>query len=182
MFQTEIYYFVVLAVLILSTPFLPSRLLLLLDNLIVRLGMVILLLYFVNVGPTVGVFGLVAIAVLYLERNRRKVGVALKKLDQMDVHLPPQATIKEASTPQKTVPVASFDNPDHDLSSYIPDDESYDITNFEPVAPTINQKAVLTTVYPLASNQNGSAAASQHLYEKLGFGHLPNVETLGDSN
>jgi len=181
MFQTEIYYFVVLAVLILSTPFLPSGLLFLLDNLFVRLGMVLLLLYLVNIGPTVGIFGLIAISLLYLERNRRKVGAALDKLDKMDAYRTAQATVEEATTPQKTVPVVSFDEPIPEMSPYIPEDESCDITNFEPVAPTINQKSVLTTIYPLASNQNGSAAGSQELYEKMGFGHLSNVETLGET-
>lgn len=41
---------------------------------------------------------------------------------------------------------------------------------FEPVAPSINQKAVLSTVYPL--QKNGSASSADELYEQMGFGHI----------
>lgn len=169
----HVHYVVILAILILSTPFLPSGLLLLLDNVAVRLAMVALLLYFIHIGPTVGIFGLIAIAILYLERNRRKVGMALEKLDAMEVPRAPQATVEEAATSQKTVPVRPFDTPAPVESTYVPDEED---TNFEAVAPSINQKAVLNSIYPMSS---GNAAHSQHLYEKMGFGHLDGVETLG---
>ena len=46
---------------------------------------------------------------------------------------------------------------------YLPHETCSD--NFEPVAPTINEKAVLSTIYPL----NGSTST---LYEQLGFGHI----------
>ena len=179
MFRNEIQYFVVLTALVLLAPFLPSGLLILLDNLIVRLGMVALLLYCIHIGPTVGIFGMIAIASLYLERNRRKVGLALEKLDAMEVPHAPQATVKEASTPQKTVPVRQFDIPAPTESVYVPEDDgSNQDSNFEPVAPSINQKAVLSTIYPLSSGSSGSGA--QHLYEKMGLGHIDGVETLGE--
>jgi len=177
MFRAEFHYFVVLTILILCTPFLPSTLLLLLDNLVIRIAMVALLLYLIRISPTVGIFGFITISVLYLERNRRKVSNALKKLDAMDVHRPAQATVEEASTPQKTVPVQPFDAPSLEESAYVPEDNGADQeSNFEPVAPSINQKAVLSTIY-----NAGSASDSQHLFEKLGFGHIDNVETLGES-
>jgi hypothetical protein len=176
MFRNEIHYFVILAVLTLSTPFLPSRLLYVLDNVLVRLLMIAALLYCIHIGPTVGIFGLIAISVLYLERNRRKVGQALEKLDAMEVPKAPQATVEEASTPQKTVPVRQFDTAVPVESTYVPEEDMDDL-NFEAVAPTINQKAVMSTIYPLSSNSSGSG--SQHLFEKMGLGHLSNVETLG---
>jgi hypothetical protein len=179
MFRNEIQYFVVLTALVLLAPFLPSGLLILLDNLIVRLGMVALLLYCIHIGPTVGIFGMIAISALYLERNRRKVGLALEKLDAMEVPHAPQATVEEASTPQKTVPVRDFDVPAPTESVYVPEDDgSNQDSNFEPVAPSINQKAVLSTIYPLSSGSSGSGA--QHLYEKMGLGHIDGVETLGE--
>ena len=179
MFRNEIQYFVVLTALVLLAPFLPSGLLILLDNLIVRLGMIAALLYCIHIGPTVGIFGLIAIASLYLERNRRKVGLALEKLDAMEVPHAPQATVKEASTPQKTVPVRQFDIPAPTESVYVPEDNGSDQdSNFEAIAPSINQKAVLSTIYPLSSTSSGSGA--QHLFEKMGVGHLDGVETLGE--
>jgi hypothetical protein len=179
MFRNEIQYFVVLTALVLLAPFLPSGLLILLDNLIVRLGMIAVLLYCIHIGPTVGIFGLIAIASLYLERNRRKVGLALEKLDAMEVPHAPQATVKEAGTPQKTVPVRQFDIPAPTESVYVPEDNgSNQDDNFEAIAPSINQKAVLSTIYPLSSTSSGSGA--QHLFEKMGVGHLDGVETLGE--
>jgi hypothetical protein len=179
MFRNEIQYFVVLTALVLLAPFLPSGLLILLDNLIVRLGMIAVLLYCIHIGPTVGIFGLIAIASLYLERNRRKVGLALEKLDAMEVPHAPQATVKEASTPQKTVPVRQFDIPAPTEYVYVPEDNgSNQDDNFEAIAPSINQKAVLSTIYPLSSSSSGSGA--QDLFEKMGVGHLDGVETLGE--
>ena len=179
MFRNEIQYFVVLTALVLLAPFLPSGLLILLDNLIVRLGMIAALLYCIHIGPTVGIFGLIAIASLYLERNRRKVGLALEKLDAMEFPHAPQAPVKEAGTPQKTVPVRDFDIPAPTESVYVPEDNGSDQdSNFEAIAPSINQKAVLSTIYPLSSSSSGSGA--QHLFEKMGVGHLDGVETLGE--
>jgi hypothetical protein len=179
MFRNEIQYFVVLTTLVLLAPFLPSGLLILLDNFVVRLVMIVALMYCIHVGPTVAIFGLIAIASLYLERNRRKVGLALEKLDAMEVPHAPQATVKEASTPQKTVPVREFDIPAPTESVYVPEDNGSDQdSNFEPVAPSINQKAVLSTIYPLSSGSSGSGA--QHLFEKMGLGHIDGVETLGE--
>jgi len=143
--------------------------------------MIIVLMYCIRIGPTVGIFGLIAISALYLERNRRKIGLALEKLDAMEVPHAPQATVEEASAPQKTVPVRDFDTPSPVESTYVPEDDGSDQdSNFEPIAPSMNQKSVLSTIYPLSSNSAGSAA--QHLFEKMGLGHLNGVETLGESN
>ena len=128
---------------------------------------------------TVGIFGLIAISALYLERNRRKVGLALEKLDAMEVPRAPQATVKEAATPQKTVPVRDFDIPFPTEYVYVPEDDgSNQDSNFESIAPSINQKAVLSTIYPLSSTSSWSGA--QHLFEKMGVGHIDGVETLGE--
>lgn len=175
MFRNELHYFVILAILTLSAPFLPSSVLLLLDHVVVRLGMVLFLLYCIQIGPTVGIFGFIAIASLYLERNRRKVGLALEKLDAMEVPKAPQATVQEASTPQKTVPVREFDTPAPVEFTYLPDEDDM---NFEAVAPSINQKSVMSSIYPLSSNTAGSGA--HDLFETLGLGHVNGVETLGE--
>jgi len=180
MFRNEIHYFVILAILTLSTPFLPSGLLLLLDHLVVRLLMIAVLLYSIQIGPTVGIFAFIAIAVLYLERNRRKVGMALERLDAMEVPKAPQATVQEASMPQKTVPVRAFDVPSPETSMYVPEDNGCARDdNFEPIASSINQKSAMSTIYPLPSSTAGSGA--QYLFEKMGLGHLSHVETLGES-
>jgi hypothetical protein len=180
MYRAELPYFIVLTVIILFSQFLPTGLLLLLDNFVVRIGVVLALLYLITLGPTAGIFGLMAIAIMYLERNKRKVVVAAKKLDAMDWEQPKQATVEEASKPQTTVPVNDFDKPNDEESDFFPT-ETCDSDNFEPVAPTINGKAVLSTIYPLHKSGPESGTASDELYEKLGFGHIPGVQTVGDS-
>jgi hypothetical protein len=181
MYRAELTYFIVLTVIILFSQFLPTGLLLLLDNVIVRIGVVLALLYLITLGPTAGIFGLMAIAVIYLERNKRKVVVAAKKIDEMDWDRPKQATVEEASKPQTTVPVNEFDKPNPEESDFFPD-ETCDSGNFEPVAPTINEKAVLATIYPLNKTGPEAGDGSDELFEKLGFGHIPGVVTVGDSN
>jgi len=180
MYRSELTYFIVLSIIVIVTPLLPTNVLLLLDSIFVRAGVVLLLLYLISIGPTAGIFGLMAVCVIYLERNRRKVNIAKQKLDKMDFLKPNQATVEEASTPQKTVPVRSFDHPDQNETDFMPTEEPCDITMFEPVAPSINEKTVLSTVYPLGNDESGSG--SNDLFEKLGFGHINGVQTLGDSD
>lgn len=101
MYPREFVYFIILTVLILSTPILPTELLLLLDNIAVRIVIILVLLYLINIGPTAGIFGVMTIALLYLERNRRKVAMAVKKIDLLDSQTSSYATVIEAGQPQK---------------------------------------------------------------------------------
>ena len=172
----EVVYFIVLTIPLLASSFLPTDALLLLDHIVMRMGVILLLLYLIHVGPTAGIMGLLVVGVLYMERNRRKVEIATKKWDAMDVHQPPQATVEEASLPQRTVLVAPFDAPDGRESAFLPEEEM-DISVFEPVGESIQQKQVLEGVYPLSNNAKGSGAAD--LFEYLGMGHVAGVETLG---
>ncbi len=165
------------------TPFIPSGVLMLADNLLVRILIVFALLFLISVGPTAGLFGLIAIGVIYLERNRRKVIVARKKFDAMDVNLPLQMTVEEESKPQQTVPVLAFDKPPRDDEMpYIPTDDCGS-DNFYPVAPTIDDKQPLKTSYPFSDfgAEEGVSKGLTRLYEEEGFGHIDGVETLGET-
>lgn len=172
MYQTELIFFIILTVIILFSQFLPTGPLLLLDNFLVRIVLVLTLLYLISLGPTAGIIGLMAIAIIYLERNKRKVEVAAKKLDLMDWRRDDHATVQEASTAQSTVPVNEFDRKNGEESYFIPENKTCDITDFEPVGPSINEKAVLSTIPPSSS--------SNKLYEELGFGHINGLETVGN--
>jgi hypothetical protein len=181
MLQVEVIYFIVGAIIILGTPFVPTDLLLLLDNIVARAAAIFLLLYLITVGPAVSIIALMALCLLYMERNRRKVSIAARKIDKMDYSLPEYATVEEAGRPQKTVPVNEFDKPNPTQTRAIPQEEPCDITNFEPVAPTINEKSVLSSIYPLNKDAPESGSAADELFEKLGFGHVMGVETMGDN-
>jgi len=161
---SEFIYFAVLVAILLATPFLPTDLLLSLDALAVRVALMVFLLFMIHKGPTVGLIAFVAIAALFLERNRRKVEGALKALDLMEV--PSHATVAEATQPPSTVPVAPFDTPSHEEHDFLPHEEQH--MTFEPVDASINQKSILSTIYA-----EGSASRAHQWYESLGFGHLP---------
>lgn len=163
--RTEFIYFVVLILVIVAAPFVPTAALLVLDNMVARIAVIVLLLFMMNQGPTVGLFCFLAIALLFLERNRRKVETALSALDAMEVPVAPQATVEEARAPQQTVPVAAFDVAHEEEITFLPQEDA--LSTFEPVAPSMNQKSVLSSIY-----SDGSASATQHLYEELGFGHV----------
>lgn len=164
--QTEFIYFAILMAVVLSAPYLPTPLLLWLDNLAIRITVIGLLLYTMNMGYSIGLFVFLAVAVLFLERNRRKVEIALKALDAMEVPVKPQATVEESQQEQTTVPVRPFDAPDTEEIPYLPQGD-HASSEFEPVAPSLNQKSVLSTIY-----STGSASASQQFYEEMGFGHI----------
>ena len=168
MLPTELMYIIGCAAILLVTPFIPSPFLLLLDNIFVRIAAVCLLLYSVRLGAMVTIFVFIALCALFLERNRRKVGEALKKLDAMEV--PKYADVDEAY--QKTMPVnvPAFSAPVEVESDFIPH-ETCSTGEFEPVDMTINQKAVLSTIYPLQES-------TDELYEKMGFGHVEGVHTM----
>lgn len=186
--QAEIPLFIVLILIVASAPFLPTRLLLALDWLIVRAATVVFLLYVVTVGPMTAVFGFVALALLYMERNRRKVQGGLTKWDALDAELTPLASVKEAHAAQTTVRVAPFDTPNEKETEYAPaegDEEPMDISvfetesTFEPVAPSLNEKVVMASAYPLSHQSSTSTVSLGSIYEQLGFGHVRQVETVG---
>jgi hypothetical protein len=174
----ELFYLVLFSAIVLLAPMISTDLLLWLDHIVVRIVIVGFLFYIVKMNPMLGIFGLLAMAVLYIERNRRKVDRAMKKLERMDAERPVMATVEEATTPQSTVPVRSFDEPDEDEFSFLPKEDSFNDLNFDPVAPSINYKSTLSSIYPYEGSP--SPSSTEELFEQMGVGHVPGVETLGN--
>jgi hypothetical protein len=162
MIPIELIYIGICAAILLASPFLPSSILMILDNIVVRVLMVCFLIYVVRIGPTAAIIALMTIAVLFLERNRRKVSHAITKLDAMEV--PAFADVHEAYRKTMPVDVPAFDVPVAKEVDFMPH-ETCDTDAFEPVDVSINQKAVLSTIYPLDER-------TDNLYEKMGFGHI----------
>lgn len=175
---SDIVYWVIFGLITIVSPMLSTDLLLWLDHLLVRIALILFLFYLVKLNPIMSIFGLLAIGVLFVERNRRKVDYALKKLEEMDVHAPKEATIEQASTPQHTVPVHAFDSPDENEFDFLPKEDSFNDLNFDPVAPSMNYKSTLAGIYP--HNGSPSPSSAEGLYEDLGFGHVKGVQTLGN--
>ena len=153
-----------LVLLIAIIPFFPTALLLSLDSIVIRFAVIIGLLYAISQGPIIGLLTLFAVGLLYLERNRRKVLVAQKKIDKMDTAMAsgPMSTVEEG-VPQKTVPVVPFEEPSGVDVYYVPTKEN-EPEFFETVGKSINEKTVQTVV------PNGEKAAD--IFEESGFGHI----------
>lgn len=182
--QAEIPLFLFQILLVLVAPFLPTGVLLLLDMLLVRILFTVLLLYFTSIGPVVTVFGFAAIALLFMERNRRKVQGGLKRWEELDA-VAGKATgapVEEAHRAQTTVRVSPMDTPREDEIAYSPmegdatgPEEPLDVSLFEPVAPTQNEKVVLASAYPVSHRSASSTASMESIYEQLGVGHVPGL-------
>lgn len=151
---------------IVITPFIPTNILLTLDLLPIRFLLVLGLLWAITKGPFIGLLTLFLIAVLYLERNRRKVTIARYRFaDIVDKNTPVQMTVEEEAVPQDTVPVREFEIPSDRIMYYIPNAScAADSNDFSPVphAESINAKVVFPVM------PQGSKAAV--VYQREGFG------------
>lgn len=177
--QAEVTLFALFCGVIVIVPFLPNSLLFVIDGLLFRILTAVFLLYVVSMGPIVTVFGFTAVALLYMERNRRKIKKGLTQWEEMDVTQKQLATVKEAHTPQTTVHVAPFDTPDEQEIEYAPMEDPLDISMFEPVAPSLNEKVVMASAYPVSHQASSSTSSLGSIYEQLGYGHVRDVETVG---
>lgn len=175
----ELPFVLLFSLLAVGAPFLPTLALQALDLLPLRVGVAVLFLYLTTVGQMATVFGFVAVALLYMERNRRKVADALVEWSALESTASVPAPVAIAHAPQTTVPVAPFDQPDAHEVEYAPLEEPMDISVFEPVAPSINEKVVLASSHPVSHVASTSTASLASIYEQLGYGHVAGVETVG---
>jgi len=159
--------FLIIFVLFIGSPYLPDSILLILDNLFIRIGTILLILWAITTGPVVGVMMLLLIVQLYIERNNRKITSTKIRLyselatkmsagegadglgndgrrNQLNVER--EATISEEGKPQTTVPVLPFDIPSlGNIWSWNPKN-ACDGNEFKPVAPSINTKQPTKTI------------------------------------
>jgi hypothetical protein len=164
---TELIVFSVCVAIVLVAPFLPSALLMMLDHLVVRVVLIAGLLWVTRMGATAALFAFMAVAILLVERNRRKVSLAQKALDAMDSEARPAAELSAAFVPAVTT--VEFNRPAGTEVGFLPVREM-DTAEFEPVADSINEKVVMESVY-----RHGSASAAAELFEGMGAGHLDHV-------
>ena len=131
------------------TPLSPWALLSLLDNLLVRVVLLVGLVAAVYHGYATGLLALMVIGLLYMERNRRKVDQARKRFDNLtaeDVKRT-QATVEEEATPQDNVPVVEFDTPQDVEFGYLPPKKmGSDAFERVPFSEDLDAKGPLPTV------------------------------------
>ena len=131
------------------SPLSPWALLSLLDNLLVRLVILVGLVAAVYHGFATGLLALFVVGVLYMERNRRKVDQARKRFDNLTAEdlKRPQATVVEAGQPQETVPVVEFDTPQDVEFGYLPPKKmGSDAFERVPFSENLDDKGPLPTV------------------------------------
>lgn len=159
--------FLIIFILLVSSPYLPDSILLILDNIFIRIGTVFLVLWAITTGPVVGIMMLLLITQLYIERNNRKITSTKIRLyselatnmsagegadglgkdgrrDQLNTER--ESTIEEEAKAQTTVQVQPFGTPSlGNIWSWNPKDEC-NANEFKPVAPTINTKQPTKTI------------------------------------
>jgi|688.fasta_scaffold778864_2 hypothetical protein len=121
-------------------PFLPDTFFSLLDNVVGVLVLLILALVALPQGPVPGVLVLVAVALTFVERNRRKVATKLMRTD-----VPSLAKQLESAPPMSDQEVhPQWDVTHEDETKFFPEQEQTDA--FEPVAASINEKTAIPTI------------------------------------
>jgi hypothetical protein len=131
-----------------SAPVIPQMILQLLDNILIRILVAAALLFSITQGSMIGIATLIAIGLLYMERNRQKVNGARDKFERIqEASDPAQMTVEEEAVPQNTVPVREFEEADGRNTTYLPgprtgSDEFHRIF----LSEELNDKRALPTV------------------------------------
>lgn len=141
-----------------ALPFFPDPLFSLLDGVVGVFVLLMLVLLALPHGALPGVLTLAAVALTFVERNRRKVSSKLLTED-----VPSLKTQLEPSPPMSEAEVhPEYEESREDETSFYPQEDQTD--SFEPVAASINEKVALPT---LSSNEGTSSATrffvNQHL-------------------
>ena len=141
-----------------SLPFLPDTIFQLLDNVIGVLVLLLAVLLSLPHGTVPGVLTLLAVALTFVERNRRKVATKL-----LTDGKPSLETQLAPSPPMSDMEVhPEYENPQTDETNFYPEQDQTD--SFEPVASSINEKSAIPTI---GTNTGTDSATrffvSQHL-------------------
>ena len=128
-------------VLLFMIPFLPKSVLLLTDNILVRILLLTVLLSSSLAGPYVLLLTFVVVLALFGLRNQMKVNaVQPPRFDRM-------APALEMPTLQADIPQPLFEKPTDETYEFAPQPDTGS-NEFQAVDTTINQKVVLPTQVP----------------------------------
>ncbi len=141
-----------------ALPSLPDTLFSMLDTVVGVFVLLLIALLALPQGPIPGILTFLAVALTFVERNRRKVSTKL--LTEGTPSLEQQLQPAPPMSPLEVHP--SWEPTTEDETKFYPEDQQTD--SFEPVAPSINEKSAIPTI----GTQEGTSAAtrffvSQHL-------------------
>ena len=141
-----------------TLPFLPDTMFGLLDSILGVLILLLAVLFALPQGTVPGVLTLLAVALTFVERNRRKVASKLLTDGQptLQMQLAPSPPMSEAEIhPQ-------FEVSQEDETKFFPEENQSD--SFEPVASSINEKSAIPTINTNTGTDSATRFfVSQHL-------------------
>lgn len=141
----------------LCLPFLPDDVLRLADNIVGVFLLLIIAIVSLNYGAIVGTLTLIAVALTFVERNRRKI---TNKILVHEPSLQRQLAPAEPMSPAEVHP--NYEISHEDETFFFPEQDSSD--QFKPVGTSINEKMVIPTI---GSNEGSDSAEKffidQHL-------------------
>lgn len=138
-------------------PYVPGVLLMLVDNVIVRLALLFGLVSVAYVSPMSAMVGFIVVAMLFIERNKHKMYQLRRAMQQSDMSSP---AIESIVTPPTAPYQPPFEEPEKDYHSFFPQEDSGD-NSFAPVAESQDHKQPLET----EGSNDGSQKAIQQLFE-----------------
>jgi hypothetical protein len=136
-------------------PYLPEGILLLADNILIRIALLAGLIAAAYVGPVAAIAAFAVVAYLYMQRNRAKLGQLTNAMNLTTNPLSP--AIQSIESGQYAPPQPDFQPPLQTSMQYAPQDDSGS-DEFHPVAATLNEKTPLPTE---GSNDGVNKAISQ---------------------
>lgn len=123
-------------------PVYPDTLFTLLDGLVGVFFLLLIVVLSLSYGPVAGVLFFIAVALTFVERNRRKIKT--KIIDRSGVTLEQQLAPSPPMSPDEVHP--PFDHPSEEETPYYPEQDSSD--GFEPVGASIDEKQPNATLTP----------------------------------
>jgi hypothetical protein len=139
-----------------AIPHLPRSVLILTDNILVRVALLAVLVQSAYINPLTGIASFIVLAFLFIERNRIKLRHFETVMSQSTMDSP---AIQSIETPETAPEQPRFDTPIVESHPFMPQDDSGDDT-FAPVAESINAKQPL----PTEPSQDGSQKAIDQLF------------------
>jgi len=141
-----------------SLPFLPDTMFGLLDSIVGVLILLLAVLLALPQGTVPGVLVLLAVALTFVERNRRKV--ATKLLPDI------QPTLQQQLAPSPPMSDAEihpeWETSQEEETKFFPEEQQTD--SFEPVASSINEKSAIPTINTNTGTDSATRFfVSQHL-------------------
>jgi len=141
-----------------SLPFLPDTMFGLLDSIVGVLILLLAVLLALPQGTVPGVLVLLAVALTFVERNRRKV--ATKLIPDIESTLQQQLAPSPPMSDAEIHP--EWETSQEEETKFFPEEQQTD--SFEPVASSINEKSAIPTINTNTGTDSATRFfVSQHL-------------------